>query len=176
MMPSRSRRTVLVAVAAAASAITAGSGLASPGGHDAGGTAQQQTCPVPVAGADPDTVTLSGPASLWPPNGRYVDYTLTASETAGEAGDHAPHGVTITYSVSTAGGSAAQASPPAGTEKGDFSVPVHFQLRAARSGNGGAVTYVINWTASFDSGLHPCSSTGTGEHPFTVTVPHDRRS
>lgn len=183
MTPSRLRRTVLALVVAIASAVTAGSGLASPGGHGgSGGGSQQQTCPLPVLGADPDTVTLSGPATLWPPNHAFVDYTLTASETAGEKGDGLPHGVSISYSVSmgsagmpSAPAASSQANPPSGSAKGDFSVPVTFQLRAGRPGNGSAVTYVINWTASFDGGPHTCASSGTGEHAFTVTVPHDRR-
>jgi len=171
MAAAQFRRSILLCVAAA-TALTAGVGFAAPSG---GGGDQQQACPLPVVGADPDTVTLSGPATLWPPNNKYVDYTLTASETAGEAGNHLDHAVSITYSVSPSGGGAAQASPPTGTQTGDFSVPAHFQLRAARPGNGGAVTYVINWAATFDGGPHTCSSSSAGEHAFTVTVPHDRR-
>lgn len=173
MAAAQFRRATLVCVAAA-TALTAGVGFAAPG---AGG-GQQQTCPLPLVGADPDTVSLSGPTTLWPPNNKFVDYTLTASETAGEAGDHLPHGVTISYSVTVSGGGAnvqGQANPATASEHGDFSVPAHFQLRAARSGNGGAVTYVINWAATFDGGPHTCSSSSTGDHPFTVTVPHDRR-
>lgn len=180
MVPSRFRRTVLLAVVSIASVITVGSGLASPATHGDSGGAQQQTCPLPIVSADPDTVALSGPTTLWPPNGKYVSYTLTASETAGEAGDHLPHGVTISYSVNVGSAGApsapaqsSQANSPTGMAKGDFSVPVHFQLRAGRPGYAGSTTYVINWTATFDGGPHTCSSSASGEHAFTVTVPHD---
>jgi hypothetical protein len=175
MTATRLRRTVLACALGAATAVSAGAGLAAPSGS---GDSQQQTCPLPLVGADPDTVSLSGPTTLWPPNNRLVDYTLTASETAGEAGDHLPHGVTISYSVTVSGSGAnaqGQANPATGSAHGDFSVPVRFQLRAERPGTGGAVTYVINWAATFDGGPHTCSSSNAGDHPFTVTVPHDRR-
>ena len=183
MVPSRFRRTVLLLVVLTAGTLTVATGSASPGSHAGDGSTQQQTCPLPIAGADPDTVTLSGPTTLWPPNHQLVDYTLTASETPGEAGDHLPHGVTISYSVGVGNAGApsapaanSQANPPTGMAKGDFSVPLRFQLMAGRPGHGGAVTYTISWAATFDGGPHTCSSSGTGEHAFTVTVPHDRRS
>lgn len=140
---------------------------------------QGQTCP--VLGNDPDSVTLTGPATLWPPNHRLVDYTLTAAETPQEAGDGLPHGVTISYVVTTAdtiggdGGPAhnPDATPPAGMASGDFSVSIPFQLRAERSARGSGRTYTINWTASFDGGPHMCSSQDGSHHPFVVTVAHD---
>lgn len=182
MMPSRFRRTVLVVVVSMVSAVTAGGGFASTGGHGSSTSSQQQTCPLPIIGADPDTVTLSGPTTLWPPNHKFVDYTLTAAETADEKGDGLPHTVTIGYSVNVGSAGApsapaqsSQANPPSGMAKGDFSVPVHFRLRAGRPGYGGALSYTINWTATFDGGPHTCASSGMGEHAFTVTVPHDQR-
>jgi hypothetical protein len=149
---------------------------------NAGSDQQVQTCPAPVLGADPDSVTLTGPATLWPPNHRLVNYLLTASETAQEAGDGAPHGVTISYTVTTSdagggdGGPAhtPDALPATGMASGDFSVSVPFQLRAERSGIGSGRTYAIDWMASFDGGVHMCSSQDGSHHPFVVTVPHDR--
>lgn len=180
-MPTvRYRRTLLVSAAAASTllAVAATTSEATP----TSGTAhkQQQTCPLPVVGADADTVTLSGPATLRPPNGRPVRYTLTAAETPGEQGDHLPHGITISYSVSvtdpnspTAPATSSDASPPSGMTNGDFRVPIHFTLRPVRPGSGSRI-YTIAWTATFDGGPHACSSSDSGEHPFTVTVPHDR--
>jgi hypothetical protein len=140
-----------------------------------------QTCP--VLGQDPDSVTLTGPATLWPPNHQLVDYTLTASETPQEASDGLPHGVTISYMVTTSDASLGSGGPthdpdvmpsPAGSAQGNFSVSIPFQLRAERAGDGSGRTYRIDWTASFDGGPHMCSSTGPGESPFFVTVPHDQ--
>ena len=178
MITTGRRKVVLVALTVTSVAV-AGVGVASPRGGGANG-AQQQTCPLPILGADPDTVTLSGPATLWPPNHRLVGYTLTASETPGEKGDGLQHGVTISYSVGVSDGGATSpaqqtdAKPPTGAATGDFTVPVHFQLRAQRPGQS-ARTYTITWTASFDGGVHTCSSNGSDQHPFTVTVPHDER-
>ena len=145
-----------------------------------GTQAQTQTCP--ILGNDPDSVTLTGPAVLWPPNHQLVDYTLTAAETAQEAGDGLPHGITISYVVTTADASGGDggpahnpdASPPAGMAAGDFSVSIPFQLRAERSGQGNGRVYTINWTASFDGGPHMCSSQDGSHAPFVVTVAHNR--
>jgi hypothetical protein len=153
----------------------------APAGATTGTQTQTQTCP--VLGFDPDSVTLTGPAALWPPNHRLVDYTLTAAETPQEAGDGLPHGVSISYMVTTAdasGGDGGQAhnpdaTPPAGTASGDFSVSIPFQLRAERSALGRGRTYTINWAASFDGGLHMCSSQDGSHNPFVVTVAHDQR-
>lgn len=169
-----------VAVASVLLTVAATSSGAAPTGSSP--NKQQQTCPIPIVGADADTVTLTGPATLRPPNGRFVPYTLTAAETPGEQGDGLPHGITISYSVRigqpgspSAPATSTDAKPPSGMTNGDFSVPIHFKLRATRPGTGSR-TYTIAWTATFDGGPHTCSSSDSGEHPFTVTVPHDSSS
>lgn len=181
MPTDRYRRTLLLSVAAATTllTVTAATSGAAPTQTNAG--RQQQTCPLPVVGADPDTVTLTGPATVRTRNGHFLPYTLTAAETSGERGDGLPHGVTVSYSVSVSnsGSPAApakstEANPPSGMANGDFSVPIHFRLRGLRPGSGSRV-YRIAWTATFDGGPHTCSSSDSGEHPFTVTVPHDSR-
>lgn len=154
--------------------------VAAPVASVASGSApeqQQQTCPI-AAGEDPDTVTLTGPSIIWPANKKYVSYTLTAAETPGEQGDGLPHGVTISYSVTTQDkgtGATTGASPASGNASGDFSVPIHFKLLADRAGSGHGRTYTITWSASFDGGPHTCSSSSTGNSPFVVVVPHDQR-
>ena len=177
-MPSRpifSRRAA-IAVVAVAACVSALPGTAAPAAPSS-----TQTCPIMFVGQDPDTVSMSGPATLWPPNHRFAGYSLTSSETPGEKGDGLPHGVTISYSVTvTEGGSttpatSSQASPPTGSTSGDFSVTIPFQLRADRAGKSGGRIYTINWSASFDgTPLHSCSSADTAHHPFVVTVPHDQ--
>lgn len=176
-MPSRPifSRHAAIAVVAAAACVSAQPGTAAPAAPSS-----TQTCPIMLIGQDPDTVSMSGPATLWPPNHRFASYSLTSSETPGEQGDGLPHGVTISYSVTvTEGGNttpatSSQASPPAGSASGDFSVTIPFQLRADRAGKSSGRTYTINWSASFDGGPHTCSSTDSSHHPFVVTVPHDR--
>jgi hypothetical protein len=167
---------------AALAAVTAGliSGASASAGTSAP-TTQQKTCP--ILGMDADSVTLAGPSVLWPANHRLVPYTLTAAETPQEAGDPLPHGVTISYTITTTdaahgtGGPAhgPDAVPASGNASGDFSVPVRCQLRAERAGAGAGRTYRIDWSATFDGGPHRCSSTDDGQQPFIVTVPHDRR-
>ena len=177
-MPSRPHLSPRGAVIAGciATAVVALPGMAAPTTPTT-----TQTCPIAVVGQDPDPVALSGATSLWPPNHQLVGYKLTASETAGESGDGLPHGVSISYSVSvtengtTVAATPAQASPPSGNKSGDFSVTVPFQLRAERAGKSTGRTYTINWSASFDGGVHTCSSTDGSRHPFVVTVPHDQR-
>lgn len=174
---ARHRYLTYAAVGAvAAGLIVPGAATAQPGA-----STQQQTCP--LAGADPDTVTLTGPSVLWPANHRLVSYTLTAAETPQEAGDGLDHGVTISYAVTTSDGAAGtggpihdpDAEPPTGTASGDFSVPVTFSLRAERAGDGAGRSYVISWAATFDGGPHMCSSMDSGgHHAFVVTVPHDQ--
>jgi hypothetical protein len=174
----RRGRYLRYAVAGAlAAGLLGGAATASPGGS----TSQQQTCP--ILGMDPDSVTLAGPPVLWPANHRLVAYTLTASETPQEASDGLPHGITISYTVTVLDDGSASgpandpdAQPPTGTATGDFSVPIDFQLRAERAGDGSGRTYQVDWAATFDGGPHMCSSTDPGQRPFFVTVPHDQSS
>jgi hypothetical protein len=136
----------------------------------------QQLCPAP-GGLDPDTVALSGPANLWPPNGRRTTYTLTAAETKSEqSGDPAPHYVTVDYRVtaSPSGHLVASGSSPetlvTDPTHNNASATLSFALRAAPLGPGHPWTYLVSWDATFDGGVHTCSSVGVGEHPFAVKV------
>jgi hypothetical protein len=143
--------------------------------HAAGDT-QTQTCP--VLGNDPDTVTLSGPATPSPPNHTFSSYAITSSETLSEMGDGLPHGVTISFTITTIdtpGGSSSNSPdtvPPSGASSGDFSTTASFQLRAELPGS--ARTYQIDWAASFDGSngvsVHTCSSTDGTHQPFRVSV------
>jgi hypothetical protein len=137
---------------------------------------QTQTCP--IMGADPDTVTLTGPPTLSPPNHMLANYGITSSETPIEMGDPLPHGVTISFTITTIdtpGGSSSNSTdsvPPSGNTSGDFSITAPFQLRAELPGS--ARTYQIDWAASFDGingmSVHTCSSTDGIHQPFRVSV------
>jgi hypothetical protein len=137
----------------------------------------QQLCPGPN-GVDPDTVTLSGGgASLWPPNGRATTYTLTAAETSAEqAGDPLPHYVTLDYRVtaSPSGAVVSSGSSPnnllVDPSDNNSSAAFSFRLPAVPLGGDGPWEYLVSWNASFDGGIHTCSSSDPGEHMFMVRV------
>jgi hypothetical protein len=158
-------------------ALVVGAAMAMPIVAHAAGNTQTVTCPQP-GGADPDPVTLNGPGVLSPPNDTFSRYGITSSETAGEAGDGLPHGVTISFTITvvdTPGGSLSNSPdtvPPSGQSAGDFSTTAPFQLRAALPGS--ARTYQIDWSASFDGtngvSAHTCSSTDGTHQPFRVSV------
>jgi hypothetical protein len=166
-----SNRTALGAVAIVAAA------LAVPAFADHGPTTktstgtQLQHC----QGLNDNTVALTGPEVLWPPNHQFVNESATAHD-----GGNGQATLTITPSVlDIAGGDGgAQHDPdfqfgangPMATGTPDATVP--FQLRAERSGKGDGRTYQIDWMASFSDGTM-CSSSDDGHAPFTVTVPHD---
>lgn len=130
---------------------------------------------------DGDTVTLVGPLKLWPPNHKFVDEPVTATDADG-AGDVT---LTLTPTVTdAAGGDGGTKHDPdfnAQTEGDetfvasdtDGSVTAGFQLRAERSGKGEGRTYTVDWLAKFDD--KECSSDDDGQEPFVITVPHDMR-
>jgi hypothetical protein len=150
--------------------------VAWPAGHAAAANTQVQTCP--IQGNDPDTVTLTGPATLSPADNTLHTYGISPSETPSEANDMLPHGVTISFTITTIdtpGGSSTNNTdtmPSSGSASGDFTVTSFFQLRAALPGT--ARTYQIDWSASFDGVMgvsaHTCSSTDGTHRPFTVPV------
>jgi hypothetical protein len=147
-----------------------------PAVHAAASDTQVVTCP--IQGQDPDTVTLTGPASLSPPNHALNSYGISPSETPAEMNDGLPHGVTSAFTITTIdtpGGSSTNNNdtvPSSGSLSGDFTVTAPFQLRAELPGT--ARTYQIDWSASFDGlngvSAHTCSSTDGTHHPFTVAV------
>jgi hypothetical protein len=127
---------------------------------------------------DPDSVSLFGPLTLWPPNHQLVPHAVTASET-NEGTDHSNH-VTLKLMPEvkdeSAGTGDVVTDPPSGMASGTGDATVNIALRAERSGPGDGRTYVIHWMAVFDNGFHPCSSEDgqNGHHPFRVVVPHDQ--
>jgi len=170
------RRTSAYAAITAALCVSTVWGL--PAGADVNGVPPgQQLCPGPN-GVDPDTVTLAGgSASLWPPNGRATTYTLTAAETSSEqAGDPLPHYVTLNYTVtaSPSGDVVSTGSSPnnlvADPSNNNSSAALSFRLSAVPLGGSGPWEYVISWAATFDGGVHSCSSSDPGEHNFVVRV------
>lgn len=180
---------VLFAVAAATTAAliaTAGHALAeeipsmpsnettsSDGGnrgiHDTRGT---QT--VDCGGGD--VIVYAGPLQIWPPNHKYRDLTITATDASGDmvtvasAGRHdevAESGEEMNGAGHTP--YATDVNPAMDTASGAGSASTEHQIRGERSGRGDGRTYTFEVTATFDNGLKTCDAT------FTSTVPHDMR-
>jgi hypothetical protein len=129
---------------------------------------------------DGDTVVLDGPAKLWPPNHKFVDEPVTATDSDSSSQVSISVYPTVTDAVGGDGGpqhdpdaNASQEEPL--TASGTGSATAGLQLRAERSGKGEGRTYTINWMATFDNGSKHCNSTDEGQTPFTVTTPHDMR-
>jgi hypothetical protein len=129
-----------------------------------------QTCPVPILGIDPDSVTAVGPIF-----GDHVTGTITAAETKPEQGPNAPttriyvwrmNGANFLMDLlaglmgpSTSGG-ASLSGPAMG--KGVATETIHFSKPG---------TYVFGFLALFDSGIHPCTSLLPMNHTITMMVP-----
>jgi hypothetical protein len=109
---------------------------------------QTRTCPLPVVGGDPDVVALSGPT------GTPATWTVTADESPGEAS----HLVSLTL-VATPDGGIGQSQVVTGA---GFS-PVALNLSLAPGHH-----YTVQWVATFDFGVHPCSSLLPGQSAFGV--------
>lgn len=165
----------LVGLAAALAAV----GLAAPG--LAGGNKYASVTDTRDCG-NGDLVALNGPLTLWPPNHKFVDEPVTATDASGDT-------VTLTLTpalTDAVGGDGGLQHDPdwqladgttgeSFTASGTPSATAALQLRAERSGKGEGRTYTINWTATFDNGTKPCTSNDSGQAPFTITVPHDMR-
>ena len=134
-----------------------------------------------------NTVALTGPQVLFPPNHKMVDESVTATD-----GGSTHSGMTslTLYTASVddvAGGDgpdqefdSSVTGTNADTDK-DGVVVTTYQVRAERSGKGDGRTYTIDWAASFDDGTMCGSNAPETPNPlfqtkpaFTITVPHDQ--
>jgi len=113
----------------------------------AGAATDVRTCPLPVVGGDPDTVTLNGPVAPGL-------YTVTADESPGEAS----HLVTLTVVATPDGGLPLAAQ-----------VAVGFSPATAKLNLAPGQHYTVQWLATFDFGIHPCTSL-LGQAPFSVNT------
>jgi hypothetical protein len=110
-------------------------------------TPQSRTCPLAVVGGDPDSVQLSGPTTT---GGR--TWTITADESPGEAS----HVVAVATIVSSDNGTSQVV-----TGAGFSPVAVNLDLAPGHH-------YTIQWVATFDFGVHPCTSLLPGQAAFSV--------
>jgi hypothetical protein len=108
---------------------------------------QTRTCPIPVVGGDPDVVQVTGPVG--------TTWTATVDESPGEAS----HIVSLTIQISSSDGSGPLVRT--NTAAGMSPVSVPFDLAAGHH-------YTVQWVATFDYGIHPCSSILPGQSPFQI--------
>ena len=146
---------------------------AAPGGavtpKAVNGSAPPKDC------GDGDSITYSGPLTLWPPNHKYRTATITAIEGGAV---HTPNGTTVSsmgthdeivsgVEMRGAGHTAMDVKPPTASAMGTGSASVQQMIRGERSGKGDGRTYTFTVRATFHGGLKTCDTT------FTATVPHD---
>jgi len=111
-------------------------------------TTQTRVCPIPIIGGDPDTVTVTPPTTgtVW---------TVTADESPGEPS----HLVTITVLISASDGS----GPLLRTQTGLGMSPTSIGIDLAPGHH-----YTVQWLATFDFGVHPCTSLLPGQPAFQI--------
>ena len=130
---------------------------------------------------DGDTISITGPTVLWPPNHKYVTETITASDVDGasEAASD-PDGVTLMTIASSnqpelgmGSGHTLNDAVAEEAKNGPETATQEVKLRAERDGvdpTKAGRTYTMNVTATFDNNpMESCHAT------FTVHVPHDQR-
>jgi hypothetical protein len=129
---------------------------------------------------DGDTISITGPTTLWPPNHKYVTETITATDTDGGLESVADSdGVNLMTVASSnqpefgmGSGNTANDTLVAQANNGSESATQVVSLRAERDGvdpTKAGRTYTINATATFDNNMmEVCHAT------FTVHVPHDQ--
>jgi hypothetical protein len=149
------KRKLVVVMVAAVWAVAAGvTGALAANGAAPNGT---NFCPFTfmntASGPDPDFVTLAGPSAI--PASGTTPVGVTASES-----EAAANTVTLQLMVKLSMGG----SPMSASSTGKHNTTTTVKL-AGQPG----VTYTINWFATFDNGIHPCSSALPGYQPFTIT-------
>ena len=125
------------------------------------------------------SVSITGPEKLWPPNHKYVDVSLTATDTGGDDVTFSSEGTHEQYvdgeeMNGSGGGNGVNSGPdvdPAasGDVMGTGSATTQHDVRAERSGQDQTGrTYTLNYQAESTDG-----DTCVGS--FTILVPHDMR-
>lgn len=122
---------------------------------------------------DGDTVYLTGPDTLFPPNHKMVQQLAVADS----GGDGMMTALTLTPTITdaTGGDGGPQHDPDVSSDlagTGADTAEVPFAVRAERSGRGDGRTYTFTWNAMFDG--KTCTSQDEGQTPFTIFVPHDQ--
>ena len=130
---------------------------------------QRLTC------SDGNSVVYNGPLEMWPPNHKYRDLTVTATDdepsntvtltTTGTHDEYLEDGSEMNGAGNTDGDFFDVT--PGGTDSGQGQAVTEHRIRGERSGRGDGRTYTIHALALFSDG-EEC------EGDFTSTVPHDQ--
>lgn len=157
---------------------------AGPGPGGKGGTGgkretygtQSADC-LDMMGTKQGEIVYSGPLEMWPPNHKYRNLTITATETPDadpmDTVTLATEGTHDEYledgtEMNGAGNTAGDVNPAADSDSGTGSAQTAHQVRGERSGRGDGRTYTFTYEAAFDNGMTECVGS------FTSSVPHDQ--
>jgi hypothetical protein len=158
----------LFVMAAAALAVSLALPVIADSGNKYENTTVSEEC------GDDSTVTYAGPLKLWPPNHKYVPFSVTITDDSGDDVTLATEVVHEEYAddgseSNGAGNTTDDASPPADEASGSGSATTNHEVRSERSGRGDGRTYTIAYEATADNGVTQCMDS------FEIAVPHDMR-
>ena len=123
-----------------------------------------------------DYLKYDGPKDIWPPNHKYRNLVISATDADGGevtltvlgSSDETIDGEELNGSGNTSNDFVGQEGLPASTKSGTGTASVPYKVRGERSGHGNGRTYSFDTTAVFED--------STCSHTFTATVPHDQRN
>ena len=158
----------LLVLAATAIAVSLALPVIAASGNKYSDTTASEAC------GNDSTVTYAGPLKLWPPNHKYVPFSVTITDDSGDNVMIATEVVHEEYAedgseMNGAGNTTDDASPAADEASGSGSATTNHEVRSERSGRGDGRTYTVAYEASADNGLTECMGT------FEILVPHDMR-
>jgi hypothetical protein len=158
----------LFILAATALAVSLALPVVAASGNKYEDTTASQEC------GDDSNVTYAGPLKLWPPNHKYVPFTVTITDDSGDQVTLATEGAHEEVAedgseLNGAGNTDTDVNPAAAEADGAGTATTSHAARAERTGGGDGRTYTILYEATADNGLTQCM----GE--FLIQVPHDMR-
>jgi hypothetical protein len=139
----------------------------------ASGNKYENTTASQECGDDSD-VTYAGPLKLWPPNHKYVPFSVTITDDSGDDVTLATEGAHEEVAEDGtenpgAGNTSEDVKPAAAEADGAGSATTNHEARSERTGGGDGRTYTILYEATADNGLTSCMGS------FEILVPHDMR-
>jgi hypothetical protein len=123
-----------------------------------------------------DFLKYDGPKDIWPPNHKYRNLTISATDADGGevmltvtgSSDETVDGEELNGAGNTDADYIGPDMTPVAVASGTGTASTPYQVRGERSGRGDGRTYSFLTLAEFEDGS--CT------HTFTATVPHDQRN
>jgi hypothetical protein len=167
-MEGGSLKKGLLVMAVAALAASLALPVLADSGNKYDNTTATQDC------GNDSTVTYAGPLKLWPPNHKYVPFSVTITD---DSGDDVSLATEVTHEeyaedgseLNGAGNTTDDANPAAAESSGSGTTTNNHEVRSERSGRGDGRTYTVSYEGTADNGLTQCMGT------FEILVPHDMR-